>query len=104
MPEPKENQTLNRDLKDIAKLAEINSEIEQQMTKGGRKIIQQLPKYELVTTHTARRSFATNLYNMGVPSIDIMHITGHRTEKSFLKYIRVTANEAAKRIFSIFSK
>lgn len=104
LPEPKENQTLNRDLKDIAKLAEINSEIEQQMTKGGRKIIQQLPKYELVTTHTARRSFATNLYNMGVPSIDIMHITGHRTEKSFLKYIRVTANEAAKRIFSIFSK
>jgi integrase len=102
LPEPKENQTLNRDLKEIARLAGIAAEIEQHITKGGRRSTQHVPKYELVTTHTARRSFATNLYNMGVPSIDIMHITGHRTEKSFLKYIRITANEAAKRILSIF--
>ncbi|MBL0282281.1 MAG: tyrosine-type recombinase/integrase [Bacteroidetes bacterium] len=40
--------------------------------------------------HTARRSFATNQYLEGVPSITIMAITGHKTEKAFMKYIKVT--------------
>ena len=59
------------------------------------------PKLELwqcVSSHTARRSFATNLYLEGFPSIDLMRITGHRTEKSFLKYIRITKLDTAKRL------
>ena len=53
-------------------------------------------KYQLLTTHTARRSFATNLYLSGFPSISIMKITGHTTEKSFMKYIKITPTENAK--------
>ena len=48
--------------------------------------------WECVSSHTARRSFATNYYLQGFPTIDLMKITGHKTEKSFLKYIRVTQN------------
>ena len=45
-------------------------------------------KYELIGTHTARRTFATNMYLAGdVPVHSIMKITGHRSEKSFLQYI-----------------
>lgn len=45
---------------------------------------------------TARRSFATNAYKAGVPTIAIMKITGHRLESTFLKYIRVSAKENAE--------
>jgi integrase len=54
--------------------------------------------WECVSSHTARRSFATNYYLQGFPTIDLMKITGHKTEKSFLKYIRVTKFDTAKRL------
>lgn len=54
-----------------------------------------LEKYELITTHTARRSFATNAYKAGIPTAKIMLITGHSTEASFFKYIRIGAEENA---------
>ena len=57
-------------------------------------------KWELITTHTARRSFATNAYLGNVPSISIMKITGHRTEKSFLKYIKISQEDNANKLLS----
>jgi hypothetical protein len=36
------------------------------------------------------RSFATNAYERGTPAISLMQITGHKTEKSFLKYIKTS--------------
>ena len=54
------------------------------------------PKYELVTSHTARRSAATNMYKAGIPTISIMRITGHTTEASFLRYIRISQEENAE--------
>jgi integrase len=52
----------------------------------------------MITSHTMRRSFATNLYLAGMPSIDIMKVTGHKTETQFLKYIRVSKEETAERM------
>jgi hypothetical protein len=45
-----------------------------------------------------KRSFATNAFKSGVPSLSIMQITGHTTEKNFLKYIRITKEENANLI------
>lgn len=56
------------------------------------------PLCACIGSHTARRSFATNLYLEGFPVIEIMKITGHRTEKSFMKYIRVSKLDSAKRL------
>lgn len=50
------------------------------------------PKYELVTTHTNRRSFATNLYGK-LPNQTIMAITNHKSEQQFNKYIKTTNEE-----------
>lgn len=55
-------------------------------------------KYKLVSSHTCRRSFATNLYKMNFPTLSIMSITGHTTEKSFLAYIKVTPREHAQKL------
>jgi len=54
--------------------------------------------WELIASHTARRSFATNYYLQGFPTIDLMKITGHTTERSFLKYIRISKLDTAKRL------
>ena len=52
--------------------------------------------------HTARRSFATNLYLKGAPTLSIMQLTGHTTEVNFLKYIKVTKEENAKMMRTYF--
>ena len=59
------------------------------------------PENELwksVSSHTARRSFATNYYLQGFPTIDLMKITGHKTERAFLKYIKVSKLDTARRL------
>lgn len=53
------------------------------------------PKCELITSHTCRRSFASNLYGK-LPNMTIMAITGHKTETQFLKYIKITPKENAE--------
>jgi len=55
------------------------------------------PKYELISSHTSRRSGATNLYKLGVLSnMEMRSITGHQSEKVFENYIRVSLSEQAQ--------
>jgi integrase len=56
------------------------------------------PLYECISSHTARRSFATNLYLESFPVMDLMRITGHKTEKAFRGYIRHTKLDSAKKL------
>jgi integrase len=91
LPKTISNQKFNDYIKDVCKLAEFNEK--------GR--VSSRPKEmlaDLVSSHTARRSFATNYYLQGFPNIDLMKITGHKTERSFLKYIRVSKLDTAKRL------
>lgn len=60
------------------------------------------PKYELITSHTCRRSFASNLYGK-IPNLTIMAITGHKTESQFLKYIKITPKEDAKKLAALWN-
>jgi integrase len=79
----------------MSKIEEIESTT---ITKEGKEISIQTPKYNLITSHTARRSFCTNAFLSGMPAIDIMAISGHTTEKSFLIYIKATAEQKAQKI------
>ncbi len=97
LPPSISNAKTNKHLKEIgSKLECLNVMVTTKITKGGQLLISNNKKYELMVTHTARRSFATNHYKSGLSSITIMKITGHRTEKAFLTYIKVTPNENAK--------
>ncbi|MCB9202190.1 MAG: site-specific integrase [Flavobacteriales bacterium] len=62
-----------------------------------RKVKDKYPKYELVTSHICRRSFATNHYSK-IDTLTIMKITGHRTEKQFLEYIKITPKQYAEKL------
>lgn len=90
------NQKFNDHIKDVCKAARIRTKVLKSITKGGKKVTTQYEKWQLVSSHTGRRSFATNLYKSGFPSISIMKITGHKTEAAFLRYIKVTPQEHAK--------
>jgi len=94
-PEAISNQKMNDALKLIGRGCGIKDMVVKSRTKGGKRTSQTFEKWELITTHTARRSAATNMYLAGIPSISIMRITGHRTEKSFMKYIRISQEENA---------
>jgi integrase len=94
------NQKMNEYLKEISKLAGLNDLISVSITKGGEKQTEVLEKWKLVTVHTARRSFATNMFLLDIPSISIMKITGHKTEKAFLLYIKITQEENANKLLN----
>ena len=97
LPPSVSNAKTNKYLKEIGKLIDcLNVGFQKKITKGGVQIVTEYKKHEVLVTHTARRSFATNLYKSGLSSITIMKITGHRTERAFLRYIKVTPNENAK--------
>ncbi len=96
LPKSFDNQVMNRYLKDVGELAEIKEDFLKIRSKGKERVEETLKKYKLMTTHTARRSFATNMFKKGVPSRVIMKITGHRTEKAFSSYIKVSEDENAE--------
>ncbi|WP_138993404.1 site-specific integrase [Larkinella sp. C7] len=89
------NQKMNDYLKELCRRAGLTDSVEVSRTKGGRKETRYLEKCEMVTTHTARRSFATNAYLAKVPTVAIMKITGHRSEAVFLRYIKISSEQNA---------
>lgn len=50
---------------------------------------------DLITSHTARRTFATNAYSYGVPLASIMAVTGHSTEEKLRIYLHLQAEDKA---------
>ena len=98
LPKVPSNQKMNDYLKDIGEAVKIKETVEVVKTKGGLRYKEAFKKWELITTHTARRSFATNMYMADMPSISIMKITGHKTEKSFLRYIKISPEDNAKKM------
>jgi integrase len=90
------------EIRKIAKRAGLTEEIRSGRTIGGKRTETIKEKWQLVSPHTARRSFATNMYKRGLPSIMIMKITGHKTEKNFLRYIRVSAEENCEMMLATF--
>lgn len=95
LPAAISNQKFNEYLKEVAELAGLTDTVITHITKGGKATATKKQKFELVTSHVARRSFATNYYKMGIDKLEIMAITGHKTEAEFLKYIKVTQEEKA---------
>lgn len=59
-------------------------------------------KFELVSSHTARRSFCTNKFLNGMPVPAIMKFSGHKTERSFFKYLKLDAEITATKFKEYF--
>ncbi|HEX8576891.1 MAG TPA: tyrosine-type recombinase/integrase [Flavobacterium sp.] len=96
LPHAISRQKFNNHIKEICTLVGITDIVEgaKMNPETKRKESGYFQKWELVTSHTCRRSFATNLYGK-LPNKVIMAITGHTTETQFLKYIKITNDEFA---------
>jgi integrase len=89
---------LNLYIKRIGEKLGFTENIECSYKKGGKENIEYIPKYKLIHSHTARRSFCTNMYKKGNSVFDIMLFSGHKTEREFYKYIRIDGEERASHI------
>ncbi len=94
------DQKVNKFIKEIARMAGITEKVEISYIENGERKTRIVEKCDLVKTHTARRSGATNMYLAGIPTIAIMKITGHKTEKEFMKYIKVTEEQVAMELMN----
>ena len=81
-------QKLNTYIKEVCEDAGITAPVTRVFYKGGVRTEEVKPKCKLVSSHTARRTAATNMYKSGVPAYNIMLITGHTSEQTFRKYIK----------------
>lgn len=92
------NPEFNRHIKTIGRFAGITKLVKFSYKKGNKNVVTTRPKYDWITSHTARRSFCTNEFLAGTPVELIMKISGHKRTKDFYKYIRITPEEAAMKI------
>ena len=99
------DQKYNNFIKTVCELAKLNNEF-----KGGiievidnvkRKKLGTFKKWQLVTSHIGRRSFATNNYGK-IPTSLLISATGHSTEQMFLEYIGKTDTQKAMQLADYF--
>jgi integrase len=83
-------QTFSRILPRICKAAGITGEKLITMTVGGEKIEKYYKRWDLISPHSMRRFYATWMYrDLRRQPREIMAITGHESEESFFKYIKI---------------
>lgn len=89
------DQFLNRSLKELGRLAGLDDPLVIDRTVGGKRTETTVPKYERLTSHVGRRSFATNFFLLGVPAAMLMLITGHTKEAQFMQYVAIDGRRNA---------
>lgn len=98
-----EDQVINRYMKDICRAAGLTEEVEIVETTGGNPVRVRKPKYDLVHTHTARRTGATLMYLSGMDVYDIIKITGHTSPVMLKKYIKADKLEVVDKIIDKYN-
>ena len=96
------NQKMNEHLKELGKLAGFKEKITLVHFRGGERIETTLPKYELLTTHVARKTFITTALKLKMQTEVIMSITGHKNHKTFKKYYKVVDEHKLTAMKEIF--
>lgn len=97
LPAPISNQKFNDAIKEVCQLiSSLRKHISITETKGGVEVTTKVHKWELVSSHTARRTYATNEYLDGVPTQTIREVTGHKEDSDLYRYIRMTNQDHAR--------
>jgi integrase len=95
LPHKISDQRFNEYIKEVFKRAGIDNEVSgyKRNKETNRKELMTGPKYEFITSHDLRRSFASYFYDKGKPVNTIMKITGHKRESTFYEYIGRNPNK-----------
>lgn len=90
--------TINTSFKRFCKKAKIDETCVYARTEGGKVVEYIQPKHELVSSHTMRRTFATNAWLGGVDIYDIKEMLGHKKIETTIGYLKITKDQAMKRL------
>ena len=90
------NQQMNAALKDLCELCGINESIRISKYVNGNRIEEVYPKWKLVGTHAARRSFICYALSIGIPPVMVMRWTGHSDYQSMKPYIDIASADKYK--------
>ena len=93
-------QSINACIKEVAKAAGVDAPVTVETTSGGVPLLRTRPKYELVCSHTARRTAATLMYLAGMDVFNICSVTGHSSISMLKKYIKADDLDRARLISS----
>ncbi|MFV0398118.1 MAG: tyrosine-type recombinase/integrase [Bacteroidales bacterium] len=88
----------NERLKELGKKAKLKQKVEIVRKKGNLRVKEVHEKWEMISSHTCRRSFCTNMYLSGFPAEELMRISGHKSPAAFMRYIKVDNMQAANRL------
>ena len=83
------NAKMNEYLKEAAEIAGIKEPVRIVFFKGNKRYENVLPKCELLTTHSGRKTFICNAIRLGIPTNVIMEWTGHSDYKAMKPYIKI---------------
>jgi len=84
------NQKTNAFLKEIGQLCGLTDPFRVEQFSGSQRKITYKQKFEVLTTHTARRTFVTLALEKGIRAEVVMAMTGHRNYRSFMRYVKIT--------------
>ncbi|PSR54058.1 hypothetical protein AHMF7605_11270 [Adhaeribacter arboris] len=96
------NQKTNEYLKELGKLVGIDEPTSLTKRRGNEKLTNTQPKYEFISTHTARRTFITLSLEKGMRPEVVMRISGHSNYSTFKKYIKISEKVAEVEMNSIW--
>lgn len=97
------NQKMNDYLKELGKLAEINTPVQIIRYSGAERIERLVPKYEVMTSHVARKTFITNAMIKGMSTEVIMDITTHSSYKAFKRYFKIVDEQKRSQMNNAFN-
>lgn len=80
----------------------MNDEIKFYREVAGDKLMITKKKFEEVSSHSCRRTFCTLKFLKGMPAQVIMKFSGHKSERSFLKYLKLDAELTANKYGEFF--
>lgn len=100
-PKPILEQKYNELIRSVCRKAKIDETVYGGKMIKKRKVLGSYPKYELVSSHIGRRSFASNFYGK-IPTSLLISATGHSTEKMFLIYIGKSSSDQAMQLSQWF--
>lgn len=90
------NQKMNYYIKDLCELCGINDPITSVFVRAGERVEETYPKYELIGTHAARRTFICFALSSGIPPQVVMKWTGHSDYKAMKPYIDIAEKTKAE--------
>ena len=98
------SQKFNKYIKICAQRASINKLTSITRYRGQEKVVIEIPKYKLISSHTARKTFISNSLILGMNEMAVRNISNHKTEKSFMKYVKIAEDFKSKEMVNTWDK